>query len=554
MLYVFELVRDYDDSHVRQSDAVRSVTAEVFADETARLEALESRSPQHAATARELLGLIELATATDVDLPARLAALTDFDDRAPTLVTPAGRASLQLATGVYVPPASLALERAVADALINDRIDDFSLPQDEVVLALTDGSGGSLPLNPSATFAGPDQDVESLLPAAFSAIERELERSGDLRRSADWLAQFSPFFEGGAQAIDIPPATVDDDLDASVSLFIRIDRILASELQRVINTDRVDAGQRSNRGWAIGIFGAIFATAMFTLATAAVIRRRRENTLSVPAHSLDPVTGLATRRDFNARADRHLANGNGGHVLFHVDVDELRKVNDELGHTAGDNVLFELSRRLESITERWRESLSVDDAHIARLGGDDFIVALHGVDLTIVDLGQLAGDLGAHTNGPVDTMDGPADLTVSIGCSSAHAGTSLDELARRSELALFDAKHTGRSRSSVVVDADAVDWDSPSIAQRLLADHEPTTSDSAAFVRELVDLTQRFGVELTTSTQPAAHTARGTDGLHVNLILVQPRDATQPNRRFTDFPASADGASATAQPTPGEQH
>lgn len=441
MRTTLDVVRDYDPTHERQSDSIHGFADVVIAEEVARLEALESRSSGRAAFVTELFGLLDQATAPDVDPADRFDAQLDLRDLEPALVTAEGRASMQLSTWVYLPPAYLALERAVADALINDRVVDFETPQDDSIHALRDGGAGVLTANPSDLFLflGPNEDSEAALPTVFAAIEQAFQRTDDLQPTAQWLAEFSPFFEGGPSAIEPPPATVSDDLDAAVSLFIRLDRALAPELQRIINAERADAAQQNNRGWAIGIFGGIVTIAMLVLTAAAVIRRRQEFTLLRSAAALDSLTGAA-------------------------------------------------------------------------------------------------------------------ELTVSIGCSSGRKVNSLDELAQRSDLALYDAKRTGRARSSVVVDADDVDWDKPSVAERVLADSEPTLAASAEFVRELVDLTQRFGVELTTSTRPGAHSSTETDGIRLNLILVQSTDKANPNRRFTDFPAHAGGPSSASGPAPSEQH
>jgi diguanylate cyclase (GGDEF)-like protein len=95
----------------------------------------------------------------------------------------------------------------------------------------------------------------------------------------------------------------------------------------------------------------------------------------------DGLTGLLNRRGLELVGDRVLAaarrDGRAVGVLF-LDLDGLKPVNDRLGHAAGDAVLVDVGRRLAAA---FREA----DA-VARVGGDEFAVLLHGPQVDTVEL------------------------------------------------------------------------------------------------------------------------------------------------------------------------
>ncbi len=85
----------------------------------------------------------------------------------------------------------------------------------------------------------------------------------------------------------------------------------------------------------------------------------------------DPLTGLANRSLLQDRLEQGLARSRRHGVplgLLMLDVDHFKRINDELGHTAGDRVLTELSRRLEAAVR--------EEDTVARWGGDEFVVVL----------------------------------------------------------------------------------------------------------------------------------------------------------------------------------
>src|SRR5690606_38736756 len=89
----------------------------------------------------------------------------------------------------------------------------------------------------------------------------------------------------------------------------------------------------------------------------------------------DPLTGLANRLAFRERLEQRLvaarAAGQSLTLLF-IDLDDFKRINDSMGHDAGDQVLEQVASRLA----RCLPQADAGNAVLARLGGDEFVVLL----------------------------------------------------------------------------------------------------------------------------------------------------------------------------------
>jgi diguanylate cyclase (GGDEF)-like protein len=193
----------------------------------------------------------------------------------------------------------------------------------------------------------------------------------------------------------------------------------------------------------------------------------REAELTRLAHR-DGLTGLLNRRAFDARlheeAERLAARGRPlGLVL--IDLDHFKRVNDEHGHPAGDQVLAEAARRIESVA-RTADS-------VGRLGGEEFGWLLP--DATEADLLAAVARLRARFTGtPFQAGGQRLRLTASLGfCDLATVGGA-DQLVARADEALYLAKSCGRDM--------ALGW-SPDVAARVAAVTDPRADRDDAFER-----------------------------------------------------------------------
>ncbi len=163
----------------------------------------------------------------------------------------------------------------------------------------------------------------------------------------------------------------------------------------------------------------------------------------------DVLTGLANRRHFWERARAEIVRSsryNTPLFLIMLDIDKFKAINDGFGHAAGDEVL----RNLASTA---RTALRETDV-IGRLGGEEFGVLLIQTD---EDHAKLVAERlrQAVEASEVAFEGGTIRYTVSLGLASARQNeASVDELVKRADMALYQAKETGRNRVCYADDLD----------------------------------------------------------------------------------------------------
>ena len=153
----------------------------------------------------------------------------------------------------------------------------------------------------------------------------------------------------------------------------------------------------------------------------------------------DALTALPNRRMFGDWCRQMIATcerQDGGFALLLIDLDHFKQINDTLGHDAGDALLVETARRLRSIARK-------SDV-VARLGGDEFAILLSDTAI------PSAVDIACRRI--LDAFDAPVHheghamrTTPSIGVALFPVdGTTQDELYKSADLALYEAKRSGR--------------------------------------------------------------------------------------------------------------
>jgi diguanylate cyclase (GGDEF)-like protein/PAS domain S-box-containing protein len=168
-------------------------------------------------------------------------------------------------------------------------------------------------------------------------------------------------------------------------------------------------------------------------------RKRLEDELAHQAFH-DSLTNLANQALFRDRVDlallRLTRSGSSLSVLF-LDLDNFKSVNDSLGHTAGDQLLVAVSRRLGGC-------LRPGDT-AARLGGDEFAVLLDETS-SRRDAISVAERIIAAIRMPVALGEKEVVITASIGIAFGCSETAGDQLLRNADLAMYTAKSRGKAR------------------------------------------------------------------------------------------------------------
>ncbi|WP_046115806.1 GGDEF domain-containing protein [Aquincola tertiaricarbonis] len=123
-----------------------------------------------------------------------------------------------------------------------------------------------------------------------------------------------------------------------------------------------------------------------------------------------------------------------------IDIDNFKKLNDSLGHAAGDEALKSLARRVQ-------EALRPVD-HLARFGGEEFVVLLP--DTPVAEAQQVLTRLQRQLTASLFMHDGQdVFVTFSAGVTGYRPGERLEAALERADEALYEAKHQGKNRTCI---------------------------------------------------------------------------------------------------------
>ncbi|HEY6124196.1 MAG TPA: EAL domain-containing protein [Steroidobacteraceae bacterium] len=192
-----------------------------------------------------------------------------------------------------------------------------------------------------------------------------------------------------------------------------------------------------SRDPAVADYGAAFAERL----RAALSNSARDERLYRQAH-FDPLTQLPNRALFRDRLAQELAAAATGltrGALMYVDLDHFKRVNDTLGHSAGDQLLSVVAHRLKACTK--------EGDTVARLGGDEFTVLLRNVGdaetaRSIADRVIRSLALPANLGGRDYQMRASVGVTL-----FPDDGVDLEDVIRQADLAMYRAKAQGRGRA-----------------------------------------------------------------------------------------------------------
>ena len=177
-------------------------------------------------------------------------------------------------------------------------------------------------------------------------------------------------------------------------------------------------------------------------------RKQQEQQLSYMA-THDPLTGLPNRRVLEDSLRRSVARADRGALcsLLFMDLDNFKLVNDTLGHTAGDQVLYTLTRLLQNMLR--------NGDLLVRFGGDEFAVLLEGVSAEEVHI--IAERMRREVEEHRFTVDDQNfHLTLSIGLVIVDGEYSPGVILSQADTAMYMAKEQGKNRVVVYRHEDGV--------------------------------------------------------------------------------------------------
>jgi diguanylate cyclase (GGDEF)-like protein len=175
---------------------------------------------------------------------------------------------------------------------------------------------------------------------------------------------------------------------------------------------------------------------------------RQHNEIAQLAFS-DPLTGMPNRNRAKALIQAHLemdVEKQHPCALLLLDLDDFKRINDSLGHDAGDRVLLELSKRLsECVTDAQRGAEVPHRMEVARFGGDEFLLLVFGPDARKCahSLGERLLAISEH---PFVLGDRQLFAGMSIGVAVyPEDGASVDLLLKNADVAMYQAKVSGKN-------------------------------------------------------------------------------------------------------------
>ena len=247
-----------------------------------------------------------------------------------------------------------------------------------------------------------------------------------------------PLIVGGAALVVSPPITLGLALIAAIGYLLAV--ILGSAPQVLANPVTVAT---------VGIN----LTAMVMLAYIAMVIARQQRTTrdaAIRLSTIDPLTSLFNRGFFFAALEREIARSarsGRGFCLLMMDLDELKAINDRLGHFHGDRVLAAVGHVISEGVRR------IDTA--ARYGGDEFVVLLPETDPTGAFV--LAEKIRIGVNElDLDLPDDTVRPSLSVGVVSyPDDGGTADELMISADRAMYTSKRAGKNRVTGVSVPDA---------------------------------------------------------------------------------------------------
>jgi diguanylate cyclase (GGDEF)-like protein len=161
---------------------------------------------------------------------------------------------------------------------------------------------------------------------------------------------------------------------------------------------------------------------------------------------IDPLTGIGNRRAIDKWIDGELDTEKYGAVLM-IDLDHFKRINDQFGHAAGDEVLRRVAKELQAKLHSF--------AKVARVGGEEFVALIH------LEHQAVAGQLALMVREAIAAIEfsGPLDrykLTASVGLALRTPGIDMHDLIKRADMATYQAKANGRNRAMRADDRDGL--------------------------------------------------------------------------------------------------
>ena len=338
-------------------------------------------------------------------------------------------------------PLHAMIEGLAADVAVSDRAVDpsISLLMDDLIeIVRTEGG-----------WYGIDADAP-LDNSIWIEIDKAREMFPDTVTRLNELTAASPIVDYDAWARSLgdgngdgssptAPADVLAWADAlTVDLAAIIDELIADE-ETALNDGLADA--QSERRL---LFAASAATALLAAFALLMTWRRFSRTIRIASERAqlarrDALTGVGNRHELNARGQSDSQDARfGHHVVAMIDLDDFKMVNDVYGHAAGDAMLVEVATKLRELAAQFTGEQADAECSVIRLGGDEFLLTLHGEHN--FDVAEVRRQLELLRLQSVEIEDRQIGLEFSMGVVARSGPSELSEMMRAADAGVYDDK------------------------------------------------------------------------------------------------------------------
>lgn len=305
-------------------------------------------------------------------------------------------------------------------------------------------SGGYLgddPAHPLVDSAYVDGNLPRSAPVR--AIDRATAASPIATYDA-WLTRWSDdAFQAGSPPLDLAVLRAEAaQLDRQVRAIV--DRELGGE-RRSQHLQAQAAQRRHDRALAVALVSVGLLGALGLGAVVLVVRRARTHERLA---TTDPLTGAGNRRMLDGQTSERLADPElAWHLVAAIDLDRFKLVNDTWGHALGDAVLVRVTQELHAVRNRLCRVDTSVAGEVVRMGGDEFLLALHGNGPRPED--DVRQRLDEVRKISLHTADGHAvPLAFSIGIAVIDGPGDLETLLAQADLASYEDKAQRARRAS----------------------------------------------------------------------------------------------------------
>ncbi len=190
----------------------------------------------------------------------------------------------------------------------------------------------------------------------------------------------------------------------------------------------------------VGLYSYLLFVTVFVFIMFGIFVGRKEELISMYAVR-DTLTGIYNLRYYSERLNNEISSAKRYHTplsLIYFDLDHFKKVNDEFGHPAGDEVLRQVTKAITNISR-------VNDI-FARVGGEEFVLLLPRSTLAnaLADAERIRQTIQALTI-PINNKP-DLKITISLGVVTLIEGETASDFYKRADQNLYLAKEQGRNR------------------------------------------------------------------------------------------------------------